>query len=261
MNSLTPGPRLAGKTIVVTGAGGGIGAAIADRLDNGGARVIATDLVSDPSRGIRGLDVTDAKHWHTLGEKLGSDGGVHGLVNCAGITRRARLNEVTTADMTDAYAVNVLAPLLAIQTLSPLMPAGSSIVNIGSIAALTAHYPVAYTTSKWAVRGLTHTAALALGERGIRVNIVHPGFIDTPMTATAPDAFRSASVGETALGRAGTADEVASTVEFLLSDDSAYITGNEIIVDGGATSHGGVKSISDALRTATTTPSITKDSA
>lgn len=261
MNSLAPGPRLAGKTIVVTGATGGIGAAIADRLDNGGARVIAVDLMPDPGRGIRGLDVTDARDWHTLRETLGADGGVHGLVNCAGITRRARLQEVTPADMTDTYAVNVLAPLLAIQTLSPLMPVGASIVNIGSIAALTAHYPVAYTTSKWAVRGLTHTAALALGESGIRVNIVHPGFIDTPMTASAPDAFRSASIGETALGRAGSVADVAGTVEFLLSDDAAYITGSEITVDGGATSHGGVKSISDALRTATTASSITKESA
>lgn len=250
--------RLAGKTIVVTGAGGGIGAAIAHRLETGGARVVAVDLRPDQEQGIRALDVTDGNQWHALGEQLASDGGVHGLVNCAGITRRARLQEATTADMTDTYAVNVIAPLLAIQTLSPLITAGS-IVNIGSIAALTAHYPVAYTTSKWALRGLTHTAALALGSSGIRVNIVHPGFIDTPMTASAADAFRSASVQETTLGRAGTADEVAGTVEFLLSDDAAYITGSEITIDGGATSHGGVKSISDALRAATKIPSIAKE--
>ncbi|MDT2007434.1 SDR family oxidoreductase [Rhodococcus opacus] len=249
--------RLAGKTIVVTGAGGGIGAAIVGRLEHAGAEVIALDRTSTAVPPVRGFDVTDAQQWRTLADDHGT---VHGLVNCAGITRRARLHEVTAADMIDTYRVNVLAPVLAIQALSPLMPAGASIVNIGSIAALTAHYPVAYTTSKWAVRGLTHTAALALGERGIRVNIVHPGFIDTPMTASAPDAFRSASIGETALGRAGSTDEVAGTVEFLLSDDSAYITGSEITVDGGATSHGGVKSISDALRAATNTPSITKES-
>ena len=251
--------RLTGKTIVVTGAAGGIGAAIVGRLEHAGAEVIALDRTSTAAPPVRGFDVTDAQQWRTLAD--GHAGPIHGLVNCAGITRRARLQEVTPADMTDTYAVNVLAPLLAIQTLSPLMPVGASIVNIGSIAALTAHYPVAYTTSKWAVRGLTHTAALALGESGIRVNIVHPGFIDTPMTASAPDAFRSASIGETALGRAGSVADVAGTVEFLLSDDAAYITGSEITVDGGATSHGGVKSISDALRTATTASSITKESA
>src|SRR3546814_7629514 len=103
--------------------------------------------------------------------------------------------------MRDAHDVNVLGPLLGIQALVPLMPAGGSIVTIGSLAALQGHYPVAYTTSKWAVRGLTHTAALELGERGIRVNAVHPGFIETAMTASAPAAFRDASVAAAPLGR------------------------------------------------------------
>ncbi|WP_405181062.1 SDR family oxidoreductase [Nocardia sp. NBC_01377] len=234
-------------TVVVTGAAGGIGAAIVARL-TADYHVVALDHAAGP--GVQTFDVTEGENWKRLAASLPSP--VHGLVNCAGVTRRARLPEVTVADMTDTYAVNVLAPLLAIQALAPRMRPGSSIVNIGSIAALTGHYPVAYTASKWAVRGLTHTAALALGEQGIRVNIVHPGFIDTPMTAGAPAAFRSASIGETALGRAGAAEEVAATVRFLLGADSGYITGSELTVDGGATSHGGVKSISDALRTAPT---------
>ncbi|MET7772013.1 SDR family oxidoreductase [Nocardia sp. NPDC005366] len=234
--------------VVVTGAAGGIGAAITELLA-ADHRVIALDREQAP--GICGFDVTDPDGWQHLAASL--PGPVHGLVNCAGVTRRARLTEVSVADMTETHAVNVLAPLLAIQALVPRMRPGSSIVNIGSVAALTGHYPVAYTTSKWALRGLTHTAALALGERGIRANIVHPGFIDTPMTASAPDAFRVASVGETALGRAGTADEVAATVRFLLGAGAGYITGSEITVDGGATSHGGVKSISDALGATTPT--------
>ncbi|MGY0499271.1 SDR family NAD(P)-dependent oxidoreductase [Nocardia sp. FBN12] len=247
--------RLTGKTVVVTGASKGIGAEIADRIEEAGAHVIAVARRDSATRSVHRLDVTAADQWATLAAELEAAGGaVHGLVNCAGITRRSRIDAVSAEDMTDAYAVNVLGPLFAIQALTPLMHAGGSIVNIGSIAALTGHYPVAYTTSKWAVRGLTHAAALSLGERGIRVNAVHPGFIDTPMTASAPAVFRDASIGETALGRAGTPAEVAGVVEFLLSDDSTYVTGSEIVVDGGVVSHGGVKSISDALRAATVSP-------
>ncbi len=232
------------RTVVVTGAGGGIGAAIANRLAEAGMRVIGLDR--SPGPGVRAFDVTDPEQWAALADELRT-GGLSGLVNSAGITRRARLDTVSVEDMSATYAVNVVGPTLAIQLVAPVMSAGGSIVNIGSIAALTGHYPVAYTTSKWALRGLTHTAALALGDKGIRVNIVHPGFIDTPMTASAAPEFRDASVAETSLGRAGTSDEVAGTVEYLLSDAAAYTTGAEITVDGGATSHGGVKSISDAL--------------
>ena len=236
--------RLSDRLVVVTGAGGGIGAATVHRLRRAGADVVAVDHIAQDD--VRALDVTDPTAWGRLAADL-SGTGVDGLVNCAGITRRSRLLEVTADDLLAAYSVNTIGPVLGMQALVPLMRPGSSIVNIGSIAALTGHYPVAYTTSKWAVRGLTHTAALALGDRGIRVNVVHPGFIDTPMTASAPAAFRTASIGETDLQRAGTPDDVAGVVEFLLSTDAAYTTGSEITVDGGATSHGGVKSISDAL--------------
>lgn len=132
----------------------------------------------------------------------------------------------------------------------PLMTRGSSIVNVGSSAALTAHYPVAYTTSKWALRGLSRAAALELGPRGIRVNTIHPGYIETEMTASAAPAFRKANIRETPLGRTGSVDEVAPLVVFLMSDESSFISGAEIPVDGGLTAHGGVKSLSDVLRRA-----------
>jgi 3alpha(or 20beta)-hydroxysteroid dehydrogenase len=127
------------------------------------------------------------------------------------------------------------------------MDAGASIVNVGSSAALTGHYPVAYTTSKWGLRGLTHVAATELGPRGIRVNIVHPGFIETSMTASAPDAMRAAQLELTPLERVGQSDEVAAIVAFLLSDAAAYISGAEIPVDGGFTSSGGAKIMADRI--------------
>ena len=127
------------------------------------------------------------------------------------------------------------------------MAQGGSIVNVGSAAGAMAHYGIAYGASKWALRGITKTAAMELGPRGIRVNLVSPGFIETPMTASAPGAFRDVNVDATPLGRTGRADEVASVIVHLLSSDASYVTGTEIAVDGGLTGHGGGLAIARAL--------------
>jgi 3alpha(or 20beta)-hydroxysteroid dehydrogenase len=252
--------RLHGRTVVITGAAQGQGWAETLAAAAEGATVVAADVgpIGETPGGLAGrivpfdLDVADPERWAALaalvGDQLG--GAVHGLVNNAGVTSRVRLGDVDLDDWNRVLAINTTGPMLGIQALLPFMEEGASIVNVGSLAALTAHYTAAYTTSKWALRGLTKLAATELGPRGIRVNIIHPGFIETPMTASAPPAFRDINIELTPLGRAGTVEEVASTVLFLLSADSAFITGAEIPLDGGMSAGATAKAMSDALRRA-----------
>lgn len=249
--------RVRGKVVVVTGAARGQGAAEARALAAEGAIVIATDVVAaaevDPADlgpvVYRQLDVTDPAGWASLADELREGyGQVHGLVNNAGLTHRARLLDVEIPDWERMFRVNTTGPLLGIQAMAPLMPPGSSIVTIGSAAALTPHYTVAYTASKWAVRGLAKVASLELGPLGIRSNLVHPGYVETPMVANAPATFRQAQLDANPLGIVGTPEDVAHLVVFLISDESRYISGAEIAVDGGFTSQSGVKFLSDAVR-------------
>jgi 3alpha(or 20beta)-hydroxysteroid dehydrogenase len=244
--------RVEGRVVVVTGAAGGQGAAEAAALACESAIVIATDLHEDastPPGGVyRRLDVARAADWASLAAWLQEEyGHVDGLVNNAGVALRSRLQEVGQGDWERVLSVNLTGPLLGIQALAPLMPNGGSIVNVASVAALGGYHAVAYTVSKWGLRGLSRVACLELGPRGIRVNTILPGFVDTPMTAAATPAFRAANVVATPLGRAGTPEDVAPLVVYLISDESAFVDGAEIVVDGGQSAHAGAKFLSDAV--------------
>ena len=253
--------RVAGKVVVITGAARGQGAAEARALASEGATVVATDVVAPDevapgeldghgeAIAYRQLDVGEPPAWASLAAELGErHGQVHGLVNNAGLTHRARLLDVELPDWERMFRVNTTGPLLGIQALVPLMPAGSSIVTIGSVAAITPHYTVAYTASKWAVRGLAKLASLELGPLGIRSNLVHPGYIETPMVANAPSTFRQAQLDANPLGSIGRPEDVAHLVVYLISDESRYVSGAEIAVDGGYTNQAGVKHLSDSVR-------------
>ncbi|WP_338889355.1 SDR family NAD(P)-dependent oxidoreductase [Rhodococcus sovatensis] len=252
--------RVDGKVVVVTGAARGQGAAEAYALAAQGATVIATDISFDEKAELDTagtgriincrLDVTDPTAWAALADDVRTEfGEVHGLVNNAGATHRARLLDVELADWERMFRINATGPLLGIQAMTPLMHPGASIVTIGSVAAITPHYTVAYTASKWAARGLSKVASVELGPLGIRANTIHPGYIETPMVANAPSEFRQANLTANPLGVLGVVDDVAHLVVYLISDESRFVSGAEIAVDGGFSNQAGVKFLSDAVRT------------
>jgi 3alpha(or 20beta)-hydroxysteroid dehydrogenase len=253
---------LTGKVVVVTGGARGQGAAEVEALARAGATVIATDVLDEDgttlAENLAGegllveyvhLDVRDPVAWAALADRLREGPGhVDGLVNNAGVAARERLPHVTLETWRHTFDINVTGPMLGIQALVPHMATGSSIVNICSVAAMGGHAAAAYTSSKWALRGLTRTASLELGARGIRVNAVMPGLVDTPLMASASPAFTEAALAEIPLGRMGVATDIAPTIVFLMSDASAYYNGAEIVIDGGLSAHVSHKGIADATR-------------
>jgi 3alpha(or 20beta)-hydroxysteroid dehydrogenase len=195
--------------------------------------------------------VTVESQWSDFADWLRNEhGACHGLVNNAGITMRSRLGDVALEDWNRTLAINVTGPMLGMQALMDLMPERASIVNIASIAALSGHFAIPYTASKWALRGLSRAASLELGPRGIRVNAVMPGLMATAMTSDVPQVVSDALIGSVPLARPATTADVAATVLFLLSEESSYLSGLEIPVDGGQMAHGGMKLLSDAVRAA-----------
>ncbi len=232
------GGRLAGRVALVTGAGSGIGAACAARLEADGAKVLTVDRAGDVARIA---DVTTPGISEVLvGETLARFGGLDILVPCAGISAFHALEGHSDAFWDDTLAVNVTAVFRLIRAaVAPLKASGRGrIITIGStLSRFGGAGLVAYGASKHAVLGLTRSAACELGPFGITVNCLQPGAIDTPMTApafTAMPEFKSYWEKKAALGRLGQPADIADVIAFLASDDARFMSGQGFFVDGGA---------------------------
>lgn len=244
-----PGERLMDKVALITGAGRGIGEALAQGFAAQGATVVATDrdpdAVAAVVRGIGGVssslthDVTSEPDWDAVvAEVMDAHGRIDALVNNAGIFLIASIGETTLEDYRRVTEVNQVSVFLGMRAVGPAMvKAGAgSIVNVSSIAGLggTPNL-IAYASSKWAVRGMTKVAARELAPH-VRVNSIHPGQVDTAMYARAREQDPAATeriVRATPLRRVATPQEVAHAAVFLASDESAFTTGTELVLDGG----------------------------
>ncbi len=245
--------RLDGKVAIITGAARGQGAAEVRRFVGEGAKVVFGDVLDDLGHEVAAEvgddavyvhhDVSQEEDWErTVGEAEGRFGKLDVLVNNAGILEFGTVtHETSLADYMRLIEVNQVGTFLGMRAAIPAMmrQRGGSIVNISSTNGFAGYGgTIAYTASKFAVRGMTKTAALEYGKANIRVNSIHPGGIDTPMTRGADldgmtEEEQDAMYGNFALGRAGQPEEVANLALFLASDESAYCTGAEFIVDGG----------------------------
>ena len=237
--------RLAGKIIHVTGAAGGIGQAIAARIRAEGGTAIGSDVRPDPGVALT-LDVTSEAAWQASAEWLAREyGAIDGLVNAAGILLLGTVEDTDFAAWKHVMAINLDGVFLGCKTMLPLMRArGGAIVNISSVSGLVGgHNIAAYNASKGGVRMLTKSVALH-GARltpPVRCNSVHPAFIEGPMAESAvaharePERAKARMLADIPLRRLGTPQEVAGMVAYLLSDDAAFCTGSEYIIDGGLT--------------------------
>ncbi len=242
--------RLTGKVAIVTGGAMGQGAAIARAFVAEDAQVVVADVANDEGQALAdelgasayfvAHDVSDAASWATVvGGVNDRFGPVNVLANNAGILRFGDIERMGQDEVELLWRVNQLGCFLGMQAVSRTMRknGGGSIINASSVEGL-AGMPgcTAYAATKWAIRGMTKCAAMELGPKGIRVNSVHPGMIDTPMTRVhGGDAAMEYGASKVPLRRVGTPDDIAPVYVFLASDESSYLNGAEIAVDGGVT--------------------------
>src|SRR3984893_4356404 len=233
------------RVALITGAARGQGAAIVKRLHKDGFRVAACDLLVDDLaatiESVGGdaaiaiaLDVTSQDQWQAaVAAVIDRYGSLTTLVNNAGGLHRASLADETAAGCEGSWRVNCLGPFLGIRAVLPYLrrAEGAAIVNTCSTGAIRP-FPnhAAYGSSKWALRGLTQVAAAELASSGIRVNAVFPGPIETPML---DEATQERLAGRSVLGRLGKPMEIADAGAFLVSEHASFITGSELVVDGG----------------------------
>lgn len=243
--------RVSGKVAIVTGGSRGLGAAQAKLLAAEGANVMLTSarsvdkgnaLARELGNGTHFMrhDVRKAEDWKAVVvETERRFGPISVLINNAGITIPSPIENQTEEQFREIFEVNQLGTFLGIQAVAPSMKGrgGGSIINISSIAGLRASVSsIAYGGTKFALRGLTKTAAIGLARSGIRVNIVFPGFFVTDvLTDNTTEEQQKAMAAGIPLGRLGAADEIAPLVLFLASDESSYCTGGEFVIDGGLT--------------------------
>jgi 3alpha(or 20beta)-hydroxysteroid dehydrogenase len=242
--------RLDGKVAIVTGGAMGQGAGIVRAFVAEGARVVIADVAKEQGQALAdelgssthfaAHDVSDAASWETLVEDTDQRFGPVGvLANNAGILRFGDIERMPQEEVEQLFRVNQLGCFLGMQAVTRTMRrgGGGSIINASSVEGLAGMAGcTAYAATKWAIRGMTKCAAMELGPRGIRVNSVHPGMIDTPMTRVhGGDAAMEYGASKVPLRRVGHPEDIAPLYVFLASDESGYINGAEISVDGGVT--------------------------
>ena len=242
---MAQGGRLDGKVVLISGGTGGLGGGQARMFVAEGARVVVADIDPDKATGLADelgdrarlvkLDVRQADQWAAaVDEATSAFGTITGLVNNAGIVAMHTVADATEEDYRRVVDVNQVGTFLGMQAVLPAMRAagGGSIVNISSVAGLVGLPGIfSYVASKWAVRGMTRAAALELAADRIRVNSIHPGWIETPMTADQDFEALDATIP---IGRHGQPEDIAAMALYLISDESTFVTGTEFRNDGGA---------------------------
>ena len=235
------------KVFLISGGSRGLGEAQARALVAKGGKVVIGDVLLDEGRRLAGelgpacrfqpLDVTSETAWSDAVAVAEGMGQLHGLVNNAGVYTPLSMLDTDTAQFERHTRINQLGTFLGMRAVVAALEraGGGSIVNMSSTVGLrSAPNAIAYTASKWAVRGMTKAAALELAGQNIRVNSVHPGPIDTDMLNVRTREENLRRVQQVPMKRLGTAQEIAGLVLFLLSDASRYMTGSEVAMDGGA---------------------------
>lgn len=247
--------RLENKVALITGGYGGMGRASARLFAKEGATVFIAGRNEERGDALAAeineaggrahfveLDVVNQEQWDAaLVHVKEQAGALHILMNIVGSNALVRFPKVDIDEWNKLFEINVTGTLRGIQTCAPLIKesGGGSIVNIGSVAGITGNFGTAYSSSKWALEGLSRSAAYVYADWGIRCNVIQPGWIETDLTASMSSnplvkKMQSKVMNNTVLlRRSGKAEEIAFTALFLASDESSYITGTDIVVDGG----------------------------